>query len=235
MQNRPDVQPYRHHSLEPKKDEITNNAIAIAAILCFGFLLILITVTLIFSRYFSDPSNPELSEGQDKIQNLAEPVQTSFDEGYSMVLPDGFGQKTRRVADEDEVIYNFIGPDACKLTFVIIKDENEGSLYLPKLPKTYQEAVIERIPELKHTVEGDIQPNSFSVDGMPGVLFKFFEKETFRGVDFTYYMIAYDRDTKLAMKISGKHGKISERASSIDMPDHWEDAMMTLKHDRGRR
>ena len=62
MQNRPDVQPYRHHSLEPKKDEITNNAIAIAAILCFGFLLILITVTLIFSRYFSDPSNPELSE-----------------------------------------------------------------------------------------------------------------------------------------------------------------------------
>ena len=61
------------------------------------------------------------------------------------------------------------------------------------------------------------------------VLFRFYEKETFRGVVFTYYMVSMDRGKKLVLKVAGKYGNYSDTDSLINMPDHWYEAMQTLK------
>ena len=224
------VPPYKRNDPTARNDSISNNAIGIAAILSFGFLLLVIVGTLIISKVFDDPADTDVIADQAGEQTSTKSLVAEFEEGYSFTLPAGFGQKTRRETADGDVVYGFSGADGCKLTFAIFDDDSSDSLYLPTPPKTYAEAVVKSVPELNHQIDGEIQPEHFSLDGMPGVIFRFYEKETYRGVVFTYYMVALDRGKKLVLKTSGKHGKISELAKSVQMPDDWYDAMMTLRH-----
>ena len=184
------VPPYKRNEVAARNDSISNNAIGIAAILCFGFLLMVVAGTLIISKVFSDPVNDATLSTQNRETSVSEPVVAEFQEGYSFALPAGFGKKTRRETADGDVIYVFSGEDGCKLTFAVFDDDSTDSLYLPSPPKTYAEAIIEDVPELNHEIDGEIQPEHFSLDGMPGVFFRFYEKETFRGVVFTYYSLS---------------------------------------------
>lgn len=69
-------------------------------------------------------------------------------------------------------------------------------------------------------------------DGMSASLFRYYEKETYRGVTFTYYMVVMDRGRKLVLKFAGKYGGYKEKDDVIAWPDHWYDALMTLEHVR---
>jgi hypothetical protein len=224
------VPPYKRNDSAARNDSISNAAIGIAAILCFGGLLLVISVTLIIGKVFYESEDNALSSEQNQVDSAAQPSVSEFEEGYSFMLPAGFGKRTRRETADGDVVYGFSGEDGCTLTFAIFDDKSTDSLYLPSPPKTYAEAIVKSVPELDHQIDGEIQPVHFSLDGMPGVFFRFYEKETYRGVVFTYYMVAVDRGKKLVLKTSGKHGKISELSKSIQMPSHWYDAMMTLRH-----
>lgn len=220
------AQPYQRPQATGSKDSISNNAIIIAAILCLGALILVVVLTLIVSKAFPEPELAELSAEQDAAAANA-PVATVFKEGYSMILPSGFSQKTRRETAAGDIVYGFSAKDGCKVTFAIINDKTLNRFSAP--PRSYTDALIKHIPELSQGIEGEVAPAHFSVGGMQSVFFQFYEKETYRGVVFTYYMVTMDRGIKLVLKITGKYGNYSEMDTNINMPAHWQDAMMTLK------
>lgn len=220
------AQAYKPNDLTVRRDSISNNAIVISAILCLGGLTGVITTTLIISEVFYEP--PENTESASLTKNIAaEVVATEFKEGYSMILPLGFIGKTRRETEGGDVVYSFNGEDGCELTLALINDETLGRFSSP--PKTYADSLIPRIPELSTGIDGEVPAERLSVNGMPSVLFRFYEKETFRGVIFTHYMVSMDRGRKIALKIAGKYGNFSDEDSNLNMPAQWYDAMLTLK------
>jgi hypothetical protein len=218
--------PYQRPEASGSRDSISNNAIVIAAILCFGALMLVVVLTLIVSKAFSEPERTELSAEQDAAAANA-PIVTEFNEGYSMILPSEFAQKTRRETAAGDIVYGFSAKDGCKLTFAIINDKTLNRFSSP--PKSYPEALIKHIPELSQGIEGKVAPAHFSVGGMQSVFFQFYEKETYRGVVFTYYMVTMDRGIKLVLKIAGKYGNYSDMETNVNMPGHWQDAMLTLR------
>ncbi len=220
------VQPYRQTEQRATNDSISNNTLVIAAVVCLGVLVLVIGTTLLFSRIFSE--EPKAAAAEEKLKQATNlPVVTEFKEGYSMILPSGFGNQTRRENAVGDIIYTFTGEDGCKCSFALINDDTLDRYSSP--PKTYQTALIPHIPEFSNAVDGEVPSERVNVNGMPTVLFRFYEKETFRGVVFTYYMITMDRGKKIAVKVAGKHGNYSDGDSNISMPDHWYEAMLTLQ------
>jgi hypothetical protein len=59
-----------------------------------------------------------------------------------------------------------------------------------------------------------------------------YEKETYRVVTFTYFMVAMDPERKLVLKIAGKYGGYHEQDENITLPDHWYESLLTLRHVR---
>ncbi|MCP4943839.1 MAG: hypothetical protein GY924_17920 [Planctomycetaceae bacterium] len=221
------VQPYKRPDQAVRNDSISNNTIVIAAILCLGGLIFVIATTLVISKVFYEPPSALTEAEEAKTETPKAPVVTEFKEGYSMILPSGFGRQTRRETAAGDTVYTFTGENGCKLTFALINDDSLDRFSSP--PKTYPASLIQHIPELSTGIDGEVAPERVTVGGMPTVLFRFYEKETYRGVVFTYYMVSLDRGKKLALKVAGKHGNYSEGDSNINMPDHWYDAMLTLK------
>lgn len=221
------VQPYKRPDQAVRNDSISNNTIVIAAILCLGGLIFVIATTLVISKVSYEPTSALTEAEKAKAETPKAPVVTEFKEGYSMILPSGFGKKTRRETEAGDTVYTFTGENGCKLTFALIKDDTLSRYSSP--PKTYPASLIPHIPELSTGIDGEVAPERFTVGGMPTVLFRFYEKETYRGVVFTYYMVSMDRGQKLALKVAGKHGNYSESESNIIMPNQWYDAMLTLQ------
>ena len=172
------------------------------------------------------PSETSQAEG------VVEKQPTEFREGYSIILPSGFQQASRKEYEGGNIVYRFHGEERCQMTFAVISDEALHRFSAP--PQKYSDALVKSVPELSEGIDGDILAERVSADGMPATFFRFFEKETYRGVVFTYYMVAMDRGTKLVLKIAGKYGGYDENEKNIVMPDHWYDSMLTLKHIRGR-
>ncbi len=220
------VQAYKSTDQAVRNSSISNNAIVISAILCLGGLTLVVVSTLITSKLLQ--KSAEITVSEDSAQQAAEsPVVTEFKEGYSMILPLGFSGQNRRETEAGYIIYTVSGDNGCKLSFALINDDTLGRFASP--PKTYKDSLIQRIPELSTDIEGEVAPERISINGLPSVLFRFYEKETFRGVVFTYYMVSMDRGKKLVLKIAGKHGNYSDQDLNINMPDQWYDAMLTLK------
>jgi hypothetical protein len=221
------VQPYKRTDQVVRNDSISNNTIVIAAILCLGGLMLVIATTLAISKLFYEPPRVTTEAAETTEKTPKSPVITEFKEGYSMTLPKGFGKQTRRETATGDTVYTFTGDNGCKLTFALINDDSLDRFSSP--PKTYPASLIQHIPELNTGIDGEVAPERVTVGGMPTVLFRFYEKETFRGVLFTYYMVSMDRGKKLVMKVAGKHGNYSDGDLNINMPNHWYDAMLTLK------
>ncbi len=224
------VQTFKRADQADKQASISNNTIVISAILCLGSLLLVIATTLLISKLFYEPPSVGHEAEDANAQTSPTPqktVATEFKEGYSMILPAGFDKHTSRESAAGDIVYTFPGEDGCKLTFALINDNSLDRFSSP--PKTYPESLIPQIPELSSGIDGEVPAERLTIGGMPTVLFRFYEKETFRGVIFTYYMVSMDRGKKLALKLTGKYGNYSDAESIINMPDHWYDAMLTLK------
>ena len=221
------VQAFQRPDQEAPQESISNNTIVIAAISCLCGLILVVSTTLVISKVFHKPPSVVTAAAETTAAATQTLLVSEFKEGYSLTLPPGFGERTRRETAAGDTVYTFTGQNACTLTFAVINDDSFDRFSSP--PKTYPDALIPHIPELSTGINGEVPPERLTVGGMPTVFFRFYEKETFRGIVFTYYMVSMDRGKKLALKIAGKYCNHSDADSVINMPDHWQDAMKTLK------
>jgi len=210
---------------------ISNNAIIITAVSCLCVLILVIGTAVLWSALSEEANSRPIAEsvvaestGPMKVER------TVFQEGYSMVLPTGFKQESREETEQGYIVYRFRDEDGCKITFAIIPD---ASIYrFTNLPNKPSEAIVEGIPELSEGLDVDVQPTRWSAGGMGAALFRYYEKETYRGVNFTYLMVVMDSGRKLVLKIGGKYGRYSEHDENIMMPRHWYDALLTFREER---
>lgn len=147
-----------------------------------------------------------------------------------MELPPGFKQLSREETQRGYIVYRFRSEDGCKFTLAIIPNESTEQFTNP--PKDLSEALIKSVPELSEGLDAELQPTRVTADLMPASMYRYYEKETYRGVTFTYFMVAIDRGTKLYAKFAGKYGGYRESDQDIIMPDHWYDSLLTLRHER---
>ncbi len=147
-----------------------------------------------------------------------------------MMLPTGFKQESREETERGYIVYRFRSEEGYRFTLAIILDDSIDRFTMP--PRDYSKALVKSVPELSQDIDAEIQPRRETVDGMPATVFHYYEKETYRGVTFTYLMVAMDRGKKLVLKIAGKYGGYHWQDDDIVLPDHWYDSLLTLRHFR---
>ena len=220
------MQPNKYTHTPIPKESVSDSSIVLTAVICSLVLFIVIGMAILWGTFKKDPSLPavEMNKAENKpLQEL-----TRFQEGYAMSLPTGFKLGSREEIDQDCTVYRFRSEEGYRLTVAIISDDSIGTFTKP--PQDYSNALIKRVPELSHGVEDDVVPVRLAVDGMSATVFRFYERETFRGVNYTYCMVAMEKGVKLVLKITGKYGGYREDDDSITMPRYWYDALLTLQH-----
>jgi hypothetical protein len=219
------VQPKRY-----RNDAISNNLIVVTAVLCVFGLILLVGIATLANHLMKRPTEIAAAEAEAEIEEVIEsgpPMQrVEFQEGYFIMLPAGFKQESREVTEKDYIVYRFRTEQGYRFTFAIIPDETSDRYSTP--PNTYSDALVKSVPELSQDTAGVTQPRRVMADVMRASLFHFYEKETYRGVNFTYYLVAMDEGKRLALKISGKYGGYREDDPDIIPPDHWRDSLLTL-------
>ncbi|MDG2223977.1 MAG: hypothetical protein P8L85_21535 [Rubripirellula sp.] len=207
---------------------ISNDLIIYTAIICLFILILLIVASMVFRRVMADPVEATVAEVPSETAIAA--TRFEFDEGYSIMLPLEFKELSRQETERGYAVYRFQDGEGCRFTAAIIPNEAYSRMTSP--PRDYAKALIKSVPELSEGVDGDVQPTRVTVGSLPATIFRFYEKETYRGVNFTYHMVVMDRGKKLVLRFAGKYGGYSERSESITMPDHWYDSLLTLKEKR---
>ena len=205
---------------------ISNRSIFVTAVSCLLALILIIGTAILISRWMQ-PQPPVPIEEAVREPEPPEVEAVYFQEGYSIVPPDGFELESREETEDGVIIYRFRGEERCQLTFAIIPDESIDR-FTPT-PTDYSETVIDSIPELSQDIDGEVAPIRDLVEGMSANIFRFYEKETYRGVRFTYLLVATEPGKKLILKIEGKHGGYHENDTDIAMPEHWLDALKTFR------
>lgn len=216
--------PFPVQPLNPR-NEISNHTIIVTALSCLAGLIILICLSMALSALTRKSDEPVAEAVEEPVGPKLNEV--AFPEGYTIKLPDGFMQQSREITERGYTVYRFQSAEGYQFILVIIPNEAIQRWMSP--PNEYAKALVKSIPEFSEAVEGDVQPRRVNLNGMTANIFQYYEKETYRGINFTYYMVAMDRGKKAVARFSGKYGGYSEEAEVFDMPDHWFDSLLTLQ------
>ena len=207
------------------KDQISNHTIIVTAVSCVAGLFVLIAISMLISALTRRSPEP-VAEAVEEVTGPAM-TRTVFAEGYSIMLPSGFKQESRDTTERGYTIYRFRTDEGYRFVLAVIPNDSIERWMSP--PNEYSKALIKSVPEFSEGVEGDVQPRRINANGMTANIFQYYEKETYRGINFVYYMVAMDRGKKVVLKFYGKYGGYSEEAEFFDPPDHWYDALLTLR------
>lgn len=191
-------------------------------------LILVVGVAVLWSSMAVEPPGTTVESVQ--VESDSSKDRTAFQEGYSMVLPIGFKQESKEETERGYIVYRFRSDEGYKFTFAIIPDESIGRFTNP--PNDLSRALVKSVPELSEGVDGEVPPQRVTADGMAATVFRYYETETYRGVTFTYLMVALDPGRRLVLKFAGKYGGYSEQDEDIMMPDHWYDSFITLRRER---
>ncbi len=218
------VQSFPVHPDSYRNTSISDKAIIITAVSCVSGLIVVIGMALAVSSLTTASS-------EVAVEPIAEPThlnshQTEFQEGYSMTLPAGFKQQSRDETERGYIVYRYRSVEGYRFTLAILP--NEAITRRTNPPREVSNTLVKSIPELSAGIDADIQPVRVSLEGMPATVFRYYEKETFRGVTFTYIMVAMDRERKIVMRFSGKYGGYNEQDDNITMPDEWYDSLLSF-------
>lgn len=192
-----------------------------------------ILTTVLWTLLADDPLVPAAFETDPTEGEVIEPTipnNVDFEEGYSITLPDGFEQESREKTDRGYTLYRFRNAKGFRFTLAIIPSESTTRYTNP--PSDFADAIVPSIPELSQGAGADVQPSRETLQGMPATVFRFYEKETFRGVNFIYHMVALDRDRKLVLNFTGKYGDYGDNDEIIAMPNEWYESLLTLHRRR---
>ena len=223
-----------HHHRPPIKQDsdISDQSLAITAICCVFLVAFMALAFLIWYR-LSPVAPAEVSETTAEAE-VAESVpdvrRTFFDEGYSIVLPSGFTREKKEETRLGYTVYRYRTPEGYRFIFAIVPDPSITRFTPP--PKDYSETVIKSIPGLDQGLDGELLPQRVVVDSMSANVFRFYEKETFRGVNFTDCMAVIVPEHLLLLKFSGKYGNYNEKDPNIVMEDDWYDSLLSLRRVR---
>ena len=146
------------------------------------------------------------------------------------VTPSSYPSITPKVSEETgeegQTVLRYSGEDGCHFIFALITDPAWDRFTSP--PAVYDEAVVPNIQGLDEALGSELLAQRIGVQGMPASLFQFYERETFRGIDFTYLLVAMHRGNKVMMKFGGKYNRYKEDVEFVNMPEHWREYLLTL-------
>lgn len=205
---------------------ISDNAIITAAVSCLIGLILVIGAIMLLTSLMNAPPAPAVELVEAEIEPTVDP--TLFPEGYAIVLPDGFQQESREESAKGDIVYRFRTEEGYRFTFAIIPDKSINRFMRP--PQDYSKALVKSVSELSDDDDVDVQPRRVYVDRMSANVFNYWVKETYRGVTFTYHMVAMDSGRKLVLRFAGKYGGYDWQEENITLPEHWYDSLLTFRH-----
>ena len=222
--------PHDPYAIREKSEaRFSNGLIAIVALACFGALSGILTIVLGFD-FFSTYVESEVSDkSKDAIEQKVEaPTRQQIRHAeYTFDLPIDYRLVSEETRDNGDLIVRYKGEDGCHCIFSLLTNDQWDRFTNP--PATYAEAVIPDIEGLDTELDAELLGQRLGVGGMAGTLFQFYERETFRGIDFTYLLVAMHQGNKLVMKFGGKYKRYSENEEFVIMPDHWREYLLTLR------
>lgn len=219
--------PYSHRT--QSKPLVTNFTIIVVALSSFGALSGLLLTVLgfnAFSRHVEEESQSQ-SVQMDRTEVAPSTEQTIRREGYAFELPADYQLVSDEKTDEGHRVLRYSGEDNCHFIFAILEDPSWDRFSSP--PADYAAAVIPEIKGLDETLDAELIAQRLGVGGMAASLFQFYERETFRGIEFTYLLITMNRGQKIAMKFGGKYKRYKEDIEFVEMPEHWRRYLLTLR------
>ena len=158
-----------------RQDEISNQAIIITAVSCLAGLLVLIGISFLVSALTKKQPEPVAEVVEDTIGPKM--TRTAFPEGYTIMLPSGFSQESRRITERGYTVYKFRTTEGYRFVLAIIPNESIERWMSP--PNEYSKALIKSVPELSEGIEGDVQPRRVNVNGMTANVFHIMRKRRF--------------------------------------------------------
>lgn len=213
------------------KPAIENFTIVVVALASFGALSALLLVVLgfdVFSRQIEEQKGLESKQELVK-ENTAPATQTITQEGYAFELPVAYELVSKQQNDDGDVVVRYAGEENCHFIFALLEDPSWDRFSSP--PGDYANAVIPEIQGLDRKLDAELVAERLGVGGMAASLFQFYERETFRGIEFTYLLVAMNRGKKIVLKFGGKYKRYKEDVEFVEMPDHWRRYLMTLRPD----
>ena len=211
------------------KPAISNAVIMIVAIASFGGLSSVLAMFLGFDA-FSKKVETEIQLQSEEVveeEPLTPTEQTIQLSGYEFQLPIGYQLLSNEKTETGDVVVRYQGEENCHFIFAILEDPNWDRFTSP--PAAYEDAVIPSIKGLDYELDAELLAQRVGVGGMPASLFQFYERETFRGIEFTYLLVAMHRGQKVVLKFGGKYKRYKEDVEFVEMPEHWRRYLMTLR------
>lgn len=219
--------PYAHR--EPPKPLATNATIIIIGLAVLGTLSGVFMMTLGYDA-FSDRLEEQREIAAEVIEEekVEPPTKQSVRyQGYAFDLPIGYQVVSEQTEDDGTVVVRYSGEDGCHFIFALLRREEWDRFTSP--PSVYDDAIEPEIKGLDHALGTELLAQKVGAGGMPASFFQFYERETFRGIDFTYLLVAMHRGEKVMLKFGGKYNRLKEDVEFVEMPEHWRDCLLTLR------
>ncbi|MGC6447271.1 MAG: hypothetical protein ACON5J_12665 [Rubripirellula sp.] len=208
---------------------VSNLGIIVVAVASFVALACLVMLVLGVDL-FTSKRQAQLQE-KEEVRAAAEtppPTDQSVEHfGYTFKLPVDYAKVSEETSEEGQTVIRYSGEDGCHFIFALLTDPAWDRFTSP--PAVYDEAVVPNIQGLDEALGSELLAQRIGVQGMPASLFQFYERETFRGIDFTYLLVAMHRGNKVMMKFGGKYNRYKEDVEFVNMPEHWREYLLTLK------
>lgn len=216
---------------EKPKPFVSNATIVIVAVGCVGTLTMLILMFLGFVFFRQEQEVLANADHAEQNKNITEPVpetvQTIRLANYDFELPIGYELISDGKASEEKNVWRYRGEEKCHFIFAVLEDPKWDRFTSP--PSNYAEALIPEMEGLNQEIGAELLAERVSPGGLPASSFRFFQRETFRGVEFTSLLVAMDRGTKVVMKFGGKYGSYHEGDENAVMPEHWRTCLLSLR------
>lgn len=222
----PDAYVDPHFARKPvRSDWMGNESLIITAASCLLCVMIVVGI-VILTRAYTEPVATE--EAVATVEDIEpEAPRTFFKEGYSIELPDGFKRQSREKLEEGVTVYRFETEKGYRFTMAIIPDESVDRFSHP--PDDLSGALFDGVKDLRYGPKADLKPSKVIVDSMGASIFRYYERETFRGITFTYVMAVLDPGKKLILRFSGRYGGFHEDEENFEMPSHWYESLKSFE------
>ncbi len=189
--------------------------------------LIVVVGALIIKDLVAEPEQEVAETAEVQDETAATTQMAYFNEGYSVELPRGFNDPTKEINNRGYTIYRRQTKEGYQFTLAFIPSSTTTRISIP--PNDLSKASFRSVRGLEVDPNLKVEGKRVSIDGMPAVIFRYHERETYRGINFTYYMLAMGEGRKIAAKFSGRYNGYDEDEEDITEPNEWYDSLLSIR------
>lgn len=214
---------------QPPKPLATNATIIIIGLVVLGTISGVLMMTLGYDAFSSHVEEQrDVAAAVNAEEKVEPPTEQSVrHHGYAFDLPLGYQLESEQTMDDGTVVVRYSGEDGCHFIFALLRREEWDRF--ASSPSVYDEAIEPGISGLDDALGSELLAQKLLVGDMSASLFQFYERETFRGINFTYLLVAMNRGEKVMLKFGGKYKRLKEDVEFVEMPEHWRDHLMTVR------